>query len=195
MARDRAQARREADRAIAPGAGEQEDRTGEQELGGTSNWGSRIVGGSRGRGSVGWAHILRLILGPRATRLPLRCRVLRLLDAVVAASRGLGIGWGWLGCTGRSSEGPGCLTTGHDLQGALFSGSAGGLIQYQRWAGHIAWSTSTTLIRGDAVEGLGGYAGVARGDRRKRRLRSSRRRIERVNRQHRSISRIGHCAG
>ncbi|KAF0096784.1 MAG: hypothetical protein FD142_3183, partial [bacterium] len=151
------------------GLGSRRVERGSRSSGETSNWGSRVVGGSGDRGSVGWAHILRLVLGPRATRLPLGRRVLRLLDAVVAASRGLRVGWGWLGWAGRSSEGPGCLTTGHDLQGTLFSGAAGGLIQYQRWAGHVAWSTSTTLIRGDAVEGLGGYAGVARGDRRKRR--------------------------
>ncbi|KAF0096673.1 MAG: hypothetical protein FD142_3194 [bacterium] len=80
-------------------------------------------------------------------------------------------------------------------QGDLPQLAAGGLIQYQRWAGHIAWSTNTALIRSDAVEGLGRDAGVARGDRRKRRLRGSRRRIERVDRQYWSISGIHLCAG
>ena len=67
---------------------------------GASNWGRGIVGGSSNRGSVGRAHILRLLLGPRATRRPLSRRVLRLLDAIVAALWGLGVGWGWLGWAG-----------------------------------------------------------------------------------------------
>ena len=70
---------------------------GSRGSGRTSDWGNGIVGGRRGRESVGWAHIRRLFLGPRATRRPLSWRILRLLDAVVAASRGLGVGCGGWG--------------------------------------------------------------------------------------------------
>ncbi|KAF0096672.1 MAG: hypothetical protein FD142_3193, partial [bacterium] len=79
------------------GLGSRRVEWGNRSSGETSSWGSEIVGGSRDRGSVGWAHILRLFLGPRTTRLPLSRRVLRLLDIGVATSRGLEVGWGWLG--------------------------------------------------------------------------------------------------
>ena len=95
---------------------------------------------------------------------------------------------------GRSPAGPLGLPARHKLRGTVFRGAAGAFIELQVRAVQVTWSTSATLVLGDAAEDVTRDASVARCQRGERRLRSGRRSVQRVDRVDRARAWIGNVA-